>query len=56
MSIREPDQRRSYDQVELRAVRDANSMVMQMSLATAEACAEDLRAEGWTVDILAVRE
>ena len=42
---------RSSDEVELRAVRDGNSVVMQLTRATAEAKKLELEAEGWTVEI-----
>jgi hypothetical protein len=39
------------DEVELRAVRDGNSVVMQLTRATAEAKKAELESEGWTVEI-----
>jgi hypothetical protein len=39
------------DEVELRAERDGNSVVMQLTRATAEAKRDELEAEGWAVDI-----
>jgi hypothetical protein len=42
---------RSNDEVELHAVRDGNSVVMQLTRATAEAKKEELESDGWTVDI-----
>jgi hypothetical protein len=54
MSIHEPDQRRSYDEVEFRASRDGNSIAIQLSRATAEAKAEELRDEGWDIEIIEV--
>jgi hypothetical protein len=42
---------RSGDEVELRAVRDGDSVVMQLTRATAEAKKLELESEGWTVEI-----
>jgi hypothetical protein len=41
----------SSDEVELRAVRDGNSIVMQLTRATAEAKRTELESDGWTVEI-----
>ncbi len=41
----------SADEVELSAVRDGNSIVMQLTRATAEAKKLELESEGWTVEI-----
>jgi hypothetical protein len=41
----------SGDEVELRAEREGNSLVMQLTRATAEAKKAELEAEGWTVEI-----
>jgi hypothetical protein len=41
----------SGDEVELRAVRDGNSIVMQLTRATAEAKRLELESEGWNVEI-----
>lgn len=41
----------SSDEVELRAVRDGNSIVMQLTRATAEAKKAELEADGWAVEI-----
>jgi hypothetical protein len=54
MSIHEPDQRRSYDQVEFRASREGNSIAIQLSRAAAQAKAEELGAEGWDTEIVEV--
>jgi hypothetical protein len=45
------DPTRSSEEVELRAERDGNSVVMQLTRATAEAKKAELEAEGWTVEI-----
>jgi hypothetical protein len=42
---------RPNDEVELRAVRDGNSVVMQLTRVTAEAKKLELESEGWTVEI-----
>jgi hypothetical protein len=42
---------RSNDEVELRAVLDGNSVVMQLTRATAEAKKLELESEGWSVEI-----
>jgi hypothetical protein len=42
---------RPEDDVELRAVRDGNSIVMQLTRATAEAKKLELESEGWAVEI-----
>jgi hypothetical protein len=42
---------RPEDDVELRAVRDGNSIVIQLTRATAEAKKLELESEGWAVEI-----
>ncbi len=42
---------RTHDEVELRAVKDGNSVVMQLTRATADAKKLELEAEGWAVEI-----
>jgi hypothetical protein len=42
---------RSNDEVELRAEREGNSLVMQLTRATAEAKKVELEGEGWVVEI-----
>jgi len=46
--------KRPDDRVELRARRDANSVVLRMTGAAAEEEAEHLKTEGWTVEIVEV--
>jgi hypothetical protein len=40
------------DVVVLRATREGNSEVLHLTRATAQERAEELRAEGWTVEII----
>jgi hypothetical protein len=52
MSVRERQGPRPYDEVELRASKQGNSMLMLLSRAAAEARSADLASEGWSVEIV----
>lgn len=45
------DRAQPNDEVELKAVKEGNSVVMQLTRATAEAKKVELESDGWTVEI-----